>query len=87
MKVVVHMAAGVHEWTESNLASHRRFLKVEKKNLQEVILNRTGVKWDFADSMGNCGNTTTGNVERKLLHNEENRKLITDQISCEQDRN
>lgn len=37
-------------------------------------------RWNFIDSTGQGGNTTTGNIARRLLYSEVNRKLITDQI-------
>ncbi|XP_065647675.1 uncharacterized protein LOC136077082 [Hydra vulgaris] len=52
MKVVVHLSAGVHAWTESKTASTTHFLEIEKKNIQELIGKKTGIKWDFADSSG-----------------------------------
>jgi hypothetical protein len=81
MKVVVHLSAGVYAWTESKTASTTHFLEIEKKNIQELIGKKTGIKWDFSDSSGQGGSTTTGNVARNLLYNEKNRKLITDYIS------
>ena len=52
----------------------------EKKRIQAKILENTGIRWNFADSTGHSGNTTTGNVARSLLHSEENRVLLTEDI-------
>ena len=44
------------------------------------ILEKTGIRWNFADATGHSGNTTTGNVARNLLHPEKNRILLTEDI-------
>ena len=81
MKVVIHLKAGVMYWTESKTDPSHQFLEMEKRRLQAKILEKTGIKWNFADSTGHSGNTTTGNVARSLLYSEENRILITEDIT------
>ena len=81
MKVVVRINAGVFYWTEAKTDPSNRFLDAEKAKLQQKILQRTGIKWNFADATGHSGNTTTGNVVRKLLYSEQNRCLITEDIA------
>ena len=68
MQTVVHIHAGVLEWTEAKSNSNL-FLKKSKRELQQLLLNQVEViRWDFPDPTGQCGNTTTGNTARKLLH-------------------
>ena len=50
------------------------------------ILNETGIKWDFPNSTGQRGSTTTGNVAHCLLHSETNRELIVSSISSVSDK-
>lgn len=86
MKIVIHLVAGVYHWTESKTDRLSRLLEAEKKRLQGKILDETHIKWDFPDSTGQGGNTTTGNVARKLLHECENRKIIESVIDNDIDR-
>ena len=86
MKVVVHMSAGVHIWTETKLSRSTPFLEAEKKKVQEAILKETGIKWDFVDSSGQGGTTTTGNVARALLFEKQKRDIITNLIRNQSDR-
>ena len=85
MKVVVHIKAGVFSWSKSN-STDKLFLQTAKKQLQDVIKEKIhNIKWDFPDSTGKGGTTTTGNVARELLLNPENRKIIIGEI-LEKDR-
>ena len=68
MGCIVHIHAGVIEWTEAK-ANSNLFLKRSKETLQQILLLELGgIRWDFADSTGHSGNTTTGNTARRLLH-------------------
>ena len=67
MKAVVHVKAGVFDWSEA--PSHNsRFLANTKKDLQEKIAAETGLQWDIPDKTGKGGTTTTGNIARSLLY-------------------
>lgn len=78
MKIVVHLVACVYDWTESKVSHNYRFLERARSDLQKKIKDSTGIKWDYADSTGQSGTTTTGNNCRRLLHDVDVRKLVTD---------
>ena len=80
MKIAVHLIAGVFDWTESKTSRSRRFLDKAKKDLQEKIKVKTGIRWDYSDETGSSGTTTTGNICRRLLHDSTVRKLVTEEI-------
>ena len=80
MKVAVHLSAAVYEWTESTSIRHYPFLKRAKSNRQSILKEKTGIRWDFVDSAGNSGTSTTGPICRRILHNPDVRKLVTDEI-------
>ena len=65
------MAAGGHVWSETKSSRSAIFLETERKTIQLAILNATGIRWDYADSTGQGGRTTTGNVVRSLLFDRE----------------
>ena len=48
--------------------------------MQQEILETTGLRWDFADPTGQGGSTSTGNVNRRLLHDGQVRNLILEGI-------
>ena len=83
MKVVIHVSAGVLYWTESRTDPSYRFLVAEKQELQTLILEKTNIMWDIPDPCGQGGNTTTGNVARRLLLDEQNREIICSRIQSE----
>ena len=66
MKVVIHSIAGVYIWSETN-ANEKKFVKKAHEDLQKVIKQQLCVAWDYADSGGKGGTTTSGNVARVLL--------------------
>ena len=70
----------------SKISCSHVFLQVEKQNIQSAIIEKLGIKWDYADSTGQGGSTTTGNVARRLLFKSENRRIITDLIQSVSDR-
>ena len=76
MKVVVHLGAGVEKWSEAKHLATSRFLDAQKRRLQEVLMDAHAIKWDYVDSTGQGGSTTTGNVARKLLHNPAVRETV-----------
>ena len=77
MKTVVHCQAGVQDWSESKTSWNNGFLVKAKKEIQNIIKTNThGVRWDFPDSAGKGGTTTSGNTSRKLLHCPVNREII-----------
>ena len=59
MKVAVHIKAEVFQWSESPTSRYRQFLAAAKSTLQDK-LKSLGIKWDFPDSSGCGGTTTTG---------------------------
>lgn len=84
MKTVVHVKAGVFDWSESPTSWNQPFLNRAKKDIQDTIYNNIhGTKWDFPDTSGKGGTTTTGNVARDLLHNSSNREIILSGVSDE----
>ena len=86
MKVVIHIAAGLHVWTKSKISRNTAYLKVEKKRIQAVISKDLGIQWDYHDLLGQGGSTTMGNVARWLLFKPDNRKRIINSILNESDR-
>ena len=70
MKIVVHVIAAVYTWTESKSSHYHTFLESTKRKLQKDLDDEYGIKWDFADSSGQNGSTTTGNICRRLLFDE-----------------
>ena len=44
------------------------------------MLAETGIAWDFADTTGNSGNTTTGSVVKRILFNPSSRKIFTSKV-------
>ena len=50
MKCVVHVKAGIFDWSESQYSQNKQFLKVAKSQLQEVIKSETGIKWYYPDA-------------------------------------
>ena len=70
----------MEDWSEGKFELHSKFLVAAKSQLQEKILKETQEKWDFVDSTGQGGSTTTGNCARALLFVEKNRDIITGEI-------
>ena len=81
MKTVVHVLAGVYQWSVGKMSVYNQFLIDKKKALQAKIEHETGIHWDKADGTGNNGTSTTGNTARSLLLNKNRReKVITSEI-------
>ena len=80
MKVIVHILAGVYDWSESKSSHNNRFLVAAKGQLQQEIFSFTTQKWDFPDATGKGGTTTTGNTARVLLYRNENRDFIVSKL-------
>ena len=76
MKVIVHILAGVYDWSDSKASHNSRFLVAAKEELQQENLSFTTQKWDFPDGTGKGGTTTTGNTACVLLYKEINRDFI-----------
>ena len=72
MKAVVHVKAGVFDWSDAK-PEHKIKLGDAKHKLQNKIVEETGVKWDFPDKTGKGGNTTIGNNCKRLIHLERER--------------
>ena len=81
MKTVVHLKAGVLDWSESPSSINKGFLKVAKEELQKRIHTEVhGTNWDVPDSSGKGGTTTDGNMARDLLHNKLHREIIISEL-------
>ena len=81
MKTVAHVKAGVFDWSESPSSYNNQFLKRAKAELQEKIQRKVhGIKWDFPDSTGKGGTTTTGNIARELLYKKCHREIIISEV-------
>ena len=80
MKVIVHLRAEVYDWSESQFSRIHAFLKKSKLEIQEMIKNETGEKWDYPDCTGKGGTTTTGNTARRILYDEKLRMLIISMV-------
>ena len=64
--------AGISTWEKSKGSYTNTILQNFKEKLQEIIEERTGIQWDKADPTGKGGTSTTGNIARRLLHDERN---------------
>ena len=80
MKLSVHLSAAVFVWTESKTSRQYKFIENAKANLQKKIQANTGIRWDYVDSSGNSGTSTTGNTCRRILHDPNVRRLVTEEI-------
>ena len=86
MKLIYHLRAEVLDWKEGASNIYLRFLKEAKSEIQESILTKTGIKLDFPDSSGHGGTTTTGNVARRVLFQENIRKIVLEHIHSDLER-
>ena len=68
MKALVHVKAGVLNWSEVPGSYNKLFVDQSKEALRKEIENALSVKWDQPDPAGKGGTTTTGNTARILLH-------------------
>jgi hypothetical protein len=68
MKTVVHVKAGVENWSEIPGSYNKLFIDSSKSDLRSSLKESLGVKWDQPDPAGKGGTTTTGNTARLLLH-------------------
>ena len=84
MKTVVHVTAGVVQWSVPKSSVYNQFLTETKSLLKEKIEKETGIQWDKADATGNNGTSTTGNTARNLLLDKEIREniIICDVPEC-----
>lgn len=58
---------------------------IMKDQIRKEIEKESGIKWDVPD--GGCGgSTTTGNIARKIIHDEKLRNIFTRNIKNEKDR-
>ena len=81
MKTVVHVKAGVFDWSESPSSYNNQFVKRAKAELQEQIQHKVhGIKWDFPDSTGKGGTKTTGNSALELLYKTCHREIIISEV-------
>ncbi|XP_063677373.1 uncharacterized protein LOC134813500 [Bolinopsis microptera] len=76
LKLTYHQIACVDHWSESVNMRDLQFIKQAKKQVQEHMLEQTGLKIAFPDSTGNGGTTTTGNVARRLLFDTSTREIL-----------
>ena len=76
MKTVVHVTAGVLQWSVPQHSVYNQFLSDNKHVLQDKIETETGISWDKADPTGNSGTSTTGNTARRLLLDKHVRESI-----------
>ena len=79
MKIVVRVHASVHEWTDFESMKIKppvaRFVINSKREIQQQ-LKEVGKRWDFPDSAGKGGTTTTGPVAKSILHDEAVRNYL-----------
>ena len=81
MKTVVHLKAGVLDWSESPSSINMVFLKRAKGQLRErIYADIHGTNWDLPDQAGKGGTTTDGNMARDLLHNKVHREIIISEL-------
>ena len=76
LKLTYHQIACVDHWSESSNMRDLQFIKQAKKQVQEHMLEQTGLKIAFPDGTGNGGTTTTGNVARRLLFDTSTREIL-----------
>ena len=80
MKCAVHVKAAVFTWTETTGSYNSQFLKNAKFEIQKVIVDKCGEKWDYPDQTGKGGTTTTGKTGRRILHNKAIRDLVVGKL-------
>lgn len=85
-KTCIFLIAGVKEWSESKFSESSRFCSKAKASIQEKLLQEKGIRWDFVDSCGQGGSTTTGNTVRRILFDSDVRKVFTENITSSEDR-
>ena len=68
MKLIVHVEAGIFDWSEEKSSNNIAFLKKKKSQLQDFIFEKTHQKWDQPDATGKGGTTTQGNTVRNILY-------------------
>ena len=72
MKAVVHVKAGVFNWSEVKGSYNKLFIDTSKDELRASIKETLHVKWDQPDPAGKGRTTTTANTARILLHKQRN---------------
>ena len=81
MKPIVHLKAGVLDWSESPTSVNNCFLQNTKQEIPGRIYSGIhGTRRDLPDSAGKGGTTTDGNIVRDLLHNAVNRSIIVNEV-------
>ena len=80
MKLVYYLHAEVLDLKEGASNVILRFIKEAKSDIQQAILSKTGIKLDFRYVSGHGGVTKTGNVARRLLLQENLRKIVLEHI-------
>ena len=71
----MHVKAGVFTWAETTGSCNSQFLKNTKSEIQKVILDKCGEKWDYPGQTGKGGTTTTCKTGRRILHDKEIRDI------------
>ena len=81
MKAVVHVRAGVYNWSEVKGSYGKLFVDKSKDALRSALANSLHMKWDQPDPTGKGGTTTTGNIARRLLY--KNRETVINELEVE----
>eukprot|EP00088_Acartia_fossae_P039914 TRINITY_DN4153_c0_g1_i1.p1 TRINITY_DN4153_c0_g1~~TRINITY_DN4153_c0_g1_i1.p1 ORF type:complete len:755 (-),score=121.41 TRINITY_DN4153_c0_g1_i1:80-2179(-) len=84
-RTCVHLNAGIRIWKKPSSSTQSKFLTLAKDKIQ-AKLKKIGIRWDFVDSNAQGGTSTTGNTVRRLLYDENGRKIFTEGISSAEDR-
>ena len=80
VKLISLEIAEILHWSEQVRMRDTQFVVAAKKELQEHLKLKTGLKLDFPDATGKGGTTTTGNVARRILWEKEVRELALELI-------
>ena len=76
LKTVYHRRGGIHTWEEHD--EDRKILKIMKKEVTQILEEKTGIKVDQPDSTGAGGNSNTGNTVRRIFWNQDYRNLLVE---------
>ena len=80
LKFLYHEIAGVNHWSEGTSKRDTVFIDAAKKQVQEHMREKTGLKVGMVSSGGTSGTTTTGNVARRLLYDLPTRSLLLELV-------